>query len=437
MEERGREDSDALVNRSRDDDYQVVSSREVTEEDEVLLRENDTEESFLDEGAALPSDADLEDQEYWPANIQNHSGIRPSKYGGEEKEEIKRESRWKIDVDGGVLSTPRVADGWMYFGSLDNHVYAYEDTSLEIEDGEPLDRHRSFGQYSELSARADVSGPSQPEEAWSFETDDKVGSTPAVDGDSIYIGSYDGRTYKLDRFTGELQWSYDAGAPVNSSPALDETTVYFGSDDGSLNAVHRDDGTEKWTFATGNQVWSSPNVYDGRVYVGSYDTNFYAVDADTGEEIWRYEADNQFCASSPATVDGVVYAGSLDGNLYAFDAEDGSVVWSYFAGDSIVSSPVVATESVYIGSLNGDLHAVDVDSGEARWRYETEDTMYSTPEVYDGSVYAASSTTVYEIGVNSGELTGTHEVSGEIMSSPVKADGRLYVGTTDGYVYSF
>ena len=48
------------------------------------------------------------------------------------------------------------------------------------------------------------------EEAWFFNTEDVVTATPAVVGDSVYVGDWTGRFYALDRDDGSLRWTFDA-----------------------------------------------------------------------------------------------------------------------------------------------------------------------------------------------------------------------------------
>jgi hypothetical protein len=45
------------------------------------------------------------------------------------------------------------------------------------------------------------------------------------------FGSYDGKVYALDTLTGMLRWSYQTGDKVVSSPAMTHDTLYVGSYD--------------------------------------------------------------------------------------------------------------------------------------------------------------------------------------------------------------
>jgi outer membrane protein assembly factor BamB len=64
---------------------------------------------------------------------------------------------------------------------------------------------------------------------------------------------------------------------VQSSPAVAGDTVYVGSEDGYLYAVDAASGEKLWQFATGDKITSSPTVADGTVYIGSHDGKMYAI----------------------------------------------------------------------------------------------------------------------------------------------------------------
>ena len=77
------------------------------------------------------------------------------------------------------------------------------------------------------------------------------------------------------------KWSYDAGGKIWSSPAIAaDGTVYVGSADDNVYAINPN-GTLKWSFTTGNDVTSSPAIAaDGTTQVGSLDDTLYALHTD-------------------------------------------------------------------------------------------------------------------------------------------------------------
>ena len=70
--------------------------------------------------------------------------------------------------------------------------------------------------------------------AWTFATNARVESSPAIAGGRVFVGSNDGRFYVLDLNTGAKLWEFNAGAPLSASPAIGRGRVVIGSQDGRL-----------------------------------------------------------------------------------------------------------------------------------------------------------------------------------------------------------
>lgn len=69
---------------------------------------------------------------------------------------------------------------------------------------------------------------------WTFATNARVESSPAISGGRVYVGSNDGRFYVLNLANGAKVWEFNAGAPLSASPAIANGRVIIGSQDGRL-----------------------------------------------------------------------------------------------------------------------------------------------------------------------------------------------------------
>jgi len=387
--------------------------------------------------------------------------------------------KWKFKTGGAVISTPAVIDGTAYFGSNDHYLYA-----VNLADG--LQR-------------------------WKFKTGSRVTSSPAVYNGAVFFASYDGNIYAVDAKSGEQRWKFasegerrfmgrhlhgadPAGESMPdpfdfylSSPAIDADTVYIGSGDGNVYALDAKSGTLRWKFRTGNVVHASPAIANGMVYIGSWDSYFYALDAKSGQERWRFktgedhEIANQVGIQSSALIaDGTVYFGCRDSNLYALDAASGAKKWVYsnkgswvistpiakegtlyFAtSDSALfnavdaksgalryslsfhhwpmfSSPAIAGRNLYIGSHAGTLMAIDLDKHSTAWTFSTDGANSNaaalTRKDGDPNYGAAFHDTFYDDLV-----MGVWKMLsvGAVLSSPVIERDVIYFGSADGNVYA-
>ena len=226
----------------------------------------------------------------------------------------------------GVTSSPAVANGVVYVGSGDHHLYAFD-----------------------AAGNTNCSGtPKTCTPLWTADLFYAVLSSPAVSNGMLYIANADGTFY-----------AFDAAGNTNCSDTPKTCTPL-------------------WTGAVGHQITSSsPAVANGVVYFGSLGNGtLYAFDAAgqtncSGSPVQcqpLWSATGPFgVGSSPAVANGVVYVGSANHDLYAFDAAGNTncsgtpktctPLWTAATGDQVVSSPSVANGWVYVGSNDNNLYA--------------------------------------------------------------------------------
>jgi eukaryotic-like serine/threonine-protein kinase len=303
---------------------------------------------------------------------------------------------------------------------------------------------------------------------WQFQTKSQVLSSPAIAGDSLYVGSSDHLLYALDLSKGAKKWSFKTEGRITSSPAVSGGVVYCGSYDGNFYAVDASTGQLKWKFKTGGErrfaathlhgaepasetmpdpfdsFLSSPVIWSGNVYFGSGDTNVYALDAATGSLKWKFKTGDVVHAS-PAISGSKLFIGSWDSYFYALDASSGKEIWRFKTGEDpdihnqvgIQSSAAVADGVVYFGCRDSKFYAVDVATGKERWSYSNKGSwVISSPAVFEGKVYFATSDTglFHAFDAKSGgaplfTLDFDHWV---IFSSPAIAGETAYVGSNWG-----
>ncbi|WIG58427.1 MAG: hypothetical protein OJF49_001173 [Ktedonobacterales bacterium] len=205
----------------------------------------------------------------------------------------------------------------------------------------------------------------------------------------IYIFSQTGRLYTFRAKDGSQVWNdvVDATAYLldhASGPAVDGDSVFIGSLDHNIYALNAKDGSQRWKVLTRGPVISTPAVVNGTVYIGSGDNYVYALNTKDGSVRWKYltgEAVN----SSPAVVDGVVYVASDDHYLYTLDAETGKPYWRAPIGDldastgiiekggPVTCQPAIAGDAVCVmDDLNFVVRSYSRSDGESRWTYASK-----------------------------------------------------------------
>ena len=305
--------------------------------------------------------------------------------------------------------------------------------------------------------------------AWTFISDQKITSTPAIDSSgNIYFSYYsdDGNTstFMSVNSSGQTNWKIQNITGISiSSPMIDVIgNVYFCTANtlditGSIYLFSKA-GVQKWQYDVEEQIYSSPSLDSrGNIYFGTTDTEnnlgfFYSINF---QGILNWKIDNYYSIttttyyhmkqvfSSPALDNsGNIYFGAADtenneGSLYSVN-NCGKVIWRYdISGQIYSSSAIDSLNNIYFGSANSPtsyLYSLN-NNGEYNWTYGVSGQIYSSPaidslnRVYFGTVDGAAGI-LYCIEANSKNDAGVlvwSYASGPIYSSPsIDSLGNVY-----------
>ena len=278
-----------------------------------------------------------------------------------------------------------------------------------------------------------------------------VYGTPAIDGDALYVGGYDGYLYALSLEPDpdlprqpKLMWQERVGRglddsvyPIVAGPVASDGLLLVASSDGYLYAYDIAEQDEVWRFPAGDKIWSRPAVAAGAAFFGSLDKNVYAVDLESGSELWRYETGGAV-AAAPAVAGGRVYIGSLDSVFYALDAEDGGVEWRFTGSSSWYwAEPLVVDGTVLASSLDGTLYALDAATGDLLWSVATDGPIVGAPAVVSDLIALPSDDgRIRVVRLRDGtQLDGCNLGEG-VRTSLVAQEEHVYFGVRDNSIRS-
>ncbi|KUN07128.1 serine/threonine protein kinase [Streptomyces yokosukanensis] len=330
--------------------------------------------------------------------------------------------------------------------------------------------------------------PQPPETAsgwrpWRFRMSNEVWGTPAVDGDLVYVTSFE--VHALDVATGrrrfktrDVAWSMavsDGRIHASDGPTLfaldaregadlwrlstDAWVYSLKADHGTVVTGTRGGGVQAWEAANGQKLWeiagcqtdfespeSGPLVHDGTVYVWQ-DARLRALEARTGEERWSYPiGDAASCGGVPVRLtpapDGYVYicAGT---RVLAVEAASGMVRWHFEAPavflcpPTFAPGPAVTGGGVYLADYLGTVYALDATDGRDRWRIATEARSSIDPVlVVGGHVHVGSGKGLYTLDAVTGTPKWRFQAGGDVVGAPSVAEGRIHFGSTDHLLYT-
>ncbi len=250
--------------------------------------------------------------------------------------------------------------------------------------------------------------------AWSADMDTARGqeATPLVIDGKLYLTTAWSKVKAYDAATGAQLWDYDPEVPgetavkaccdvVNRGLATWGDSLFLGTLDGRLVSLDRDTGEVQWDVQTTDKekaytITGAPRVVDGKVIIGNGGAEFgvrgyiAAYDASNGDELWRFytvpegsedESSPEYLQAAAETWNTQVLAGNdaiggggtvwdsmaydPDLNLLYFGVGNGSP-WNR-AYRSPGEDGTGEGDNLYLSSIV----AINPDTGEYAWHYQT------------------------------------------------------------------
>jgi len=350
-----------------------------------------------------------------------------------------------------VPESPSV--NWSFPINFNGHTAA-KSTPVPTPDGETI---LIAGDKGRITARA-PNGKMR----WTIQTDathNGFHGSPAVVGDTAYVGGYDGDMYAFDVETGEMVWhtesdELDGATAIGSSPAYYEGSLYaitefWNPSRGALWKFDAETGEPTWKS---RRMWGQPHpsptidLDAGKILAGSNDGAVYCWEFPSLEFAWKFQAGGEngpqgeskgggafnLGAEIKGTVaahDGYGYVGTWDDHFYCLDLADGSEVWSYDTGASTMANPALDPDEgvVYTSSNSNVAYAFDVETGEKLWTTDVGGSVIGALTVTAGTVLVGSyDSHLYALDKQTGGRCWRVENRGHVTSGAVPVDGRIY-----------
>jgi eukaryotic-like serine/threonine-protein kinase len=243
---------------------------------------------------------------------------------------------WSFHTGNVVHASPAVVDGTVYIGSWDSYFYALDAASGKVKwrfkTGEDSVISNQVGIQSSAAVANGVVyfgcrdskfyalDAQTGTEKWSFDNKGSwVVSSPAIHEGVVYFVTSDSRMlHALDATTGKPVFSMQMTWFLFGSPAIAGNMLYVGSWDGTLAAVDLKTQKRAWTF-------ESDSAKHNRAALTMPDgsPDFTKIGGGSFYDELPVSITKMFTAggilSSPVVVPGTIVVGSADGNLYAID----------------------------------------------------------------------------------------------------------------------
>jgi outer membrane protein assembly factor BamB len=279
--------------------------------------------------------------------------------------------------------------------------------------------------------------PDQLEIRWRFEAKDSIEGTAAIAGDTVYVGSMDGRLYALRLDSGMEKWTYKSG-PIKAPVSVRDGAVYVGDLYGVFHCVDAATGQKRWTFDTKADIVGGANFAGDSVLFGAGDETLYCLSLE-GKSRWRFKVPGGPVQATPAVVGNRTFVAGCDSSLHVIDTATGKELAAVDLGGQTGSTAAVAGDRLYVGTMTNQFFAINWKKAEVVWRYEAArrpQPFHSSPAVTDKLVVVGShDKRVHAIDRENGQAVWTFPTERKVDSSPVVVGKRVFVGSQDGNLY--
>jgi polyvinyl alcohol dehydrogenase (cytochrome) len=321
------------------------------------------------------------------------------------------------------------------------------------------DRARSF---STDCTTLNTANASDLRRIWFFNTHDVVTATPAVVGNTVYVGDWSGRFYALRRSDGTRRWVRKtkvhprvyAGQIVSSAAVArvgGQRTVFFGGGK-TMYALRTSDGSIRWSRELGRkgdgndptEIESSPLVVGNTVIVGwdvhnspaGEEAGVLALDARTGEVQWRTvtaPSDGNGNGNGNGNGEARAATGSGCGDVWGSPTVDVERRLVFVGTGNCVTSPTGW------GRFSEAVVALDLDDGAVRWTYQPHEPNRDDLDFAGApNLFSSSGRDLVGLGGKDGTYYALDRETGTLVwSTPVVTPGLIQPGSnfsTGGFI---
>lgn len=274
---------------------------------------------------------------------------------------------------------------------------------------------------------------------------------PILDGDRLYLGTFDGGVFALNAETGRPLWPGPDGnkqkvdGNLAGAVVLGGDNLYFGTTNGLLYGWKKSDGSPApgWEKPKklGHGIWAAPVVDGDSVFAATTDGGLHAFAGD-GSELWSgFKASGAVVELSVISSE-LLFVPSINHHVYLVRTADGSVAADFTAKDWVWSNAAVVENELFFGDFSGSLFGLDISNASATplWPPASVDSEHirAAPAVIGDVIIVADRKPVVTF-INKNDGTVLNRVplqdAGTVRADLVVRDGAAYISSTNGKLF--
>lgn len=276
------------------------------------------------------------------------------------------EKLWDYKVEIGFVTGAAFENGNIYVGDIDGYFYCLDSEgklNWKHQADAEINSSANFYKDNVLFGSQDTKlyGLNKKTGAVSMEheTADQVRCGITVVDNRAFVAGCDGGLHVVNLDDGTEISSVSIESPTGVTPAVVGETVFVGTEQSGFFAIDWKESRVKWQFQTEGtaSIRSCPAVTKGHVIFGAQDRTVYSLDPKNGKKNWSRTLKSKI-DSSPVIVGERVFVGATDGRLYGLDLASGEIKWEKELNGGIIGSPAVAFERLVIATDRGVVYCL-------------------------------------------------------------------------------
>lgn len=191
----------------------------------------------------------------------------------------------------------------------------------------------------------------------------KGGASPVCLNGKVYAGFSDGSFLVANIFDGTIEKEKDLSSDtkfidVDASPYIIGDKIYISSYDGRLYSLNKKSFNVNWSIKDGSH--KKVTIDGDKLYYSSNEGFIYKINKADGRIIWRLKLDKEI-GTKVALIENYLVIGSSRDGLIIVNSKNGKIEKRFRTGTGVFSDPIIEEERIYFLTNLGVFHALRFD----------------------------------------------------------------------------
>lgn len=265
------------------------------------------------------------------------------------------------------------------------HVYAFEKTTGKVRwkypaglgVGTAIIRKENRIYFATLEDKVVCLNIENGKENWVFSTTYSFKTyfsnhAPAIVSNTVFHGGLDGIVYALNATSGKLTWKRDLKECIGTTFAISGNSLYVGTNHDHVYKLNQSTGAIEKDFPVkGKTIRAITLIKNSIVFFSDWmkeGSEILAVDLSLQHVIWRQKTPEgaAWYSAKPYIFQNCLLFGTDKGDIFAFRITDGAKIWTHHLEGEKIRVFGSSKNVLFVGTLKGTLYTAIVSNGQGR-----------------------------------------------------------------------